>query len=185
MGEDGTKRLAPSQRVAMLQSMANSGKRLELDTVGFSMAPLVQPSSSVQIEFAPEQEVVAGDVILFHRGESLVLHRVLKRLRRGGAMCFIEKGDHQPMYSVIPADCYLARLVAIRTGDRVFDTTSLRGRLVSRVLLCGSWLEKLAYDLKTKLFGNRPLPGGKQLMAIGTRLRRWLQRPALHKHHDH
>jgi hypothetical protein len=178
MDGNGIQRLSHNQRVELLRGKANSGKSIELETAGLSMAPLIMPSSSVRLEFAAAREIAPGDIILFDRGESLVLHRVLKVFRRDGALHFVEKGDHQPMYSIIPATCYLARLVSVRTDERVFDADSARGRFVSKLALYVSRVEKAVYVLKVRLFGTSPLPGAKTVVGMGRKIRSLLHRPA-------
>ena len=76
----------------MLKTTLRAGQAVEIKSFGFSMWPVIQDASLVHIEPCQGEECRPGDIVLFERGRSLVIHRVLRasrsRLLIKGDACF-------------------------------------------------------------------------------------------------
>jgi hypothetical protein len=153
---------------------------LELRTTGFSMAPLILEDSIVDVVFDDPSSTRPGDLVLFARGDSLVLHRVIHRWNTEKGVQFREKGDHKVEATVIDEEDVLARVVAVRRGERrtVFDTAG--GRAASKVLLGWSRMEWRLYQVKRKLFGSDPTRLGKMWSALSRGVRKAATRSDSH-----
>ena len=55
------------------------------------MYPLIKNGDSLCIKFCPPQSIKIGDIAAFRRGESTIVHRIIKKTDNG----FLEKGDLQ------------------------------------------------------------------------------------------
>ena len=79
----------------ILNVLADAGiQRLKnLTVLGVSMAPTIQPGDRVHIE---RGVYFPGDIILFVRDETLVLHRMVGWWKVNGQWCHVTKGDNLP-----------------------------------------------------------------------------------------
>ncbi|MGC8723070.1 MAG: S24/S26 family peptidase [Acidobacteriota bacterium] len=59
---------------------------------GASMEPLLSEGDRVEVVLAAREELKAGDLVVFRRGEERVVHRFLKGLPGG----FLEGGPNRP-----------------------------------------------------------------------------------------
>jgi hypothetical protein len=164
------------QRLQLLRSMKDSGKTFQLKTAGMSMFPLVRPDTVADIHFRPASQVRSGDLILFERGGGIILHRVLARSEREGRLAFTEKGDHQPFANLVPEEQYLGVAVRLRSGRRVFDPSTGRGRLLTRLILAASRFELRLYRLKIRLFGPERSRAGRVFVSVTSIARGALRR---------
>lgn len=71
---------------------------LAVRVTGGSMRPALRPGDIAVV--ARGRKVNIGDIVLFHSGESQVLHRV-ERLMPGGRV--VTRGDANPVHDVVPA----------------------------------------------------------------------------------
>jgi hypothetical protein len=166
----------PAQRLQLLRSMKGSGKTFQLKTEGMSMFPLVRPDTVAEIHFRPPGRVRPGDIILFERAGGLILHRVLARSDEDGRLVFTEKGDHQPFAGLVSEGQYLAVAVRLRSGTRVFDPSTGRGRLLTRLILSVSRLELRLYKWKVRLFGRERSGAGRAFVNLSSAVRGALRR---------
>ena len=164
--------LPDSARVALVRSMAGTGKELRLPTTGFSMAPLIREGAAVDLRFDPPGDVRAGDLILFARAERLVLHRVMAVEHGHDILYFTEKGDHQPFSGLITSAEYLARVTGVRARGRFVCLRSRRGRMLNRSLFAVSRIEMALYGWKVNRMGERPGVTGRFVSRLFGFLRR-------------
>lgn len=66
-----------------------------------SMEPAIPVGSAIFIERAEPEEITAGDVIVFYRGEAVITHRVTENYTVTGE--FITKGDANQKEDLTPA----------------------------------------------------------------------------------
>lgn len=58
---------------------------------GISMYPLIKDGDSIPVNFIKADKVKVGDIVAFRRGNTTIVHRLIKR----DGTEFIEKGDFQ------------------------------------------------------------------------------------------
>jgi len=153
---------------------------LELRTTGFSMAPLILEDSIAEVVFDDPSITRPGDVVLFARGGSFVLHRVIHRWNTEQGVRFREKGDHKVESTVIAEEDVLARVVAVRRGEHrtVFDTAG--GKITAKILLGWSRMEWRLYQVKRKLLGSEPTRLGRMWSAFSRGVRKAATRSKSH-----
>ena len=166
--------LPPGIRQDYFHSVRQSGKRIVLNTVGASMAPLIRPGARVEIECVPISDIRIGDIILFERSGGLVLHRVIRKSRSASGIVFTEKGDFQVVGSRVRDECVLGRVTHIQNGKRVFDPTSCKGRMLGRLITVASLVELGLFHIKQITMGRGRGPLGHIWVIAGLRLRRFL-----------
>ncbi|MBU1006267.1 MAG: S26 family signal peptidase [Candidatus Omnitrophica bacterium] len=80
-----------------------------LDFKGTSMEPVLKEGQKVKVEPVKPEALRSGDIIVFGRGDILVCHRIMGRVRRGEKMYFYEKGDNSKSIGVISEDEVIGR----------------------------------------------------------------------------
>lgn len=166
--------LGGEARLALLQSLRGSGQTMRLRTDGFSMSPMMETGAIVTIQFVPASDLRAGDMILFSRADRLVLHRLLHVKPTEEGVVFVEKGDHQPFATDIPAGTVLGRAIEVTTSRGTFRADSASGRRVTRRLLMVARAEHALYWIKVRVLGKRKTPIGQGYMRASRTVRRWL-----------
>ncbi len=136
------------------------------------MAPLICEDSVVEVAFDDPSVVRSGDLILFARGESLVLHRVIHRWKTEQGVCLREKGDHKIEATVIGEEDVIARVIAVRREEKRIVFGSAGGEITASVLLAWSRMEWRLYQVKRKLFGPEPTRIGRFWSAVSRGLRK-------------
>jgi hypothetical protein len=124
-------------------AIAGKAESIHLQAKGGSMYPFIRSGDWVDVVLT-KRDIRKGDIILFRKGPSLYLHRVLSRSGDG----FLVKGDMSSgADGVIPLTDILARAVSIHRGRRRIDLRSRANRIicilaadVSRVVRLPLWL---------------------------------------------
>ena len=119
----------------MLKLALRKGESVEITSFGFSMWPVIKDASLVHIEPCQGDACRPGDIVLFERGRSLVLHRVLRatqsRLLIKGDACFEVDGwvSRAQVYGRLPrhaSDEVMARFAPSLSIPLAFASTLAR-----------------------------------------------------------
>jgi signal peptidase I len=136
-----------------------SDKPVMLQVVSGSMSPLLQPGDSIYMEFTPPESLKRGDIVVFHKGDTLVTHRLISISPRG---C-LTKGD------------------ALLRCDPPIDRTDIAGRVVAfdhkgKVIRLAGWRWRVLNRM-SGLFGSLEA----QAVFLGDKIirrDRWAHMPA-------
>lgn len=112
-----------------------------------SMAPLIRPGDEVLIESVPASQVGNGDIILFRRNGELIVHRVLRKLKKAHGVYFLEQGDARHLMEAVSADMVLGRVAKVKSGSKVFDLAPPLSRVTSKALTTWLYLTSSAVSL--------------------------------------
>jgi signal peptidase I len=99
-----------------------------------SMVPLIQPGDQVLINKVMAAHIGCGDIVVFRRGGSMIVHRILKKLHTDKGICFIEKGDNSPSRGIFSADKVIGRVAMVKGNNKLFRLNSPFSRLTSQAL---------------------------------------------------
>jgi hypothetical protein len=140
--------LSPLTLRTVARVATDAGRRIRLAMRGVSMLPLLR--EPMVLEVAPlTRRSKVGDVIVFARGEILVVHRVVRYSGAG----YITSGDARPLVTedVVPTDV-LGRVEAVwedsSASARRVDTRARRLR--------GMWLAR-AHPMRALAAATRAL----------------------------
>lgn len=98
---------------------------IPVTVAGTSMTPFFDPGDTVFLDL-PAKPITVGDVILFRRfGQQYVLHRVVGIFPDGSYELL---GDAQLRSERVAPDQVCAIVTAIRRGEKLLDSRSLRWR---------------------------------------------------------
>ena len=79
----------------LLREIGLSGRNPTLVIRGNSMLPMLRDGQRVTVDCSPARKVRKGEIILFQKAETLVVHRVLSVRSGKRGLSYIEKGDNQ------------------------------------------------------------------------------------------
>jgi len=102
-----------------LGAWAESGKQSSVKLSGNSMRPLLKNGSTVVVEHGSDG-ICFGDIIVFRREGTLVVHRVVRVCRRSGKRLFVTKGDRALKFdpSLLREHDVLGRVVGVAKGEK-------------------------------------------------------------------
>ena len=89
-----------------------SASPVTVELRGASMEPFLSNGDRVEVVITAREDLKAGDLVVFRRGEETVVHRFLKGLPGR----FLEKGDGQACGNWHPWPAQMGRVTAIHRG---------------------------------------------------------------------
>jgi len=120
---------------AAVELLGRAGTRGTVRVQGASMVPTLIPGSLLLVDFAPGR-TRPGDILLFRQGGTLVVHRLLARVRsRRAGPCLRTRGDGRLDLDppLLDRDV-VGRVVAIRRRDRWRTLEGPAPRVYARLL---------------------------------------------------
>jgi len=129
-----------------------------LDFKGNSMEPTLKEGQKVKVEPVKLEALMSGDIIVFSRGDILVCHRILGRVKRGEKMYFYEKGDNSKSIGVISEDEIIGRAKYIlKNGapEKIKSCVTKKGFALYILDGCTRLYAMSASYLKNRIFFGR------------------------------
>lgn len=102
-----------------------------------SMSPLIHAGDQVLVARIIPEKVCTGDIVVFRRGDYIIVHRALRKRETARGIRFKEKGDGTYSSRSFFADDLIGKVIAVRRGDKILGLNSPCGRLASFAL--GVW----------------------------------------------
>lgn len=134
---------------ALFDALSELGRSSEVTVHGWSMRPLIDYGDTVRIRHGgPEPR--AGALVAFRRGDRIVVHRMLRRLRAGSETVYLCRGDATVRRDpIVRRKSLLGVIEAVRKegSPAWIDLGRPRWRLVGAAML-----------LKDMLQSRTPLP---------------------------
>jgi len=128
----------------MLKEVIERDVEVPLKTVGLSMRPSIYGGEWVVVRRAAAPEIGVGDVVIYQAGSTFIGHRVIRRRERDGRVYLAVKGDAQLAAEEIAAEQVVARVIALKKGDRRIDLDRPGRRLANRLIAgYSSWVDTL------------------------------------------
>ena len=128
----------------MLTEVIERDVEIPLKTAGLSMQPSICGGEWVVVRRAGAPEIGLGDIVIYQAGSIFIAHRVIRRRERDGRVFFAVKGDAQLAAEEIAAERVVARVVALKKGDRRIDLDRPRWRMANRLIAgYSSWVDTL------------------------------------------
>ncbi len=141
------------------EEILGRGGVLRFQAYGGSMHPFVRNGDIVEVEPIIPGQVRAGDIILFKDGpQSMLAHRVIRRMKNEKGLCFITKGDSASNAdSPVAPERVLGRLRRIERNSRVMNLTAQGRRKLAVFFAAISFFSYFFYPLLgwTKRFAFR------------------------------
>lgn len=142
MPESGKKNQADGPALAaVFTAWAAAGKREVISVTGPSMKPLLNDGTRVLVQFGA-RKIGLGDVVVFHQGDTMTIHRIVRVMEHNGGVLYQTKGDSS--FNLDPRPLkesdIVGRVVGIVKGERIIaiDSGCMKG--VGNVLAVCSFL---------------------------------------------
>lgn len=123
-------------RLDLAEEVIARGGEVPLKATGFSMGHTIRHGEWIVVRRVAPDLIRPGDIVLHRIPSTFVAHRVIRRWRDGGDLCFLTKGDGHltPDRPLRGADV-VARVLGVRRGGRVVRFDGRWGRLIATLLL--------------------------------------------------
>ena len=109
-----------SDKHKLATEVLRSTGKLRLSALGYSMLPTIWPGDVLDIQAIGCEQVRAGDVVLFQRGERFFIHRVLRNCPSpdgSGRPSLVTRGDSMPTEDApVGAEQLLGRVSSVQRG---------------------------------------------------------------------
>lgn len=135
----GAPRTAAPPAPSIAQVLAEQGVYVGAAT-GRSMWPMLRDRRDTVVLEPPRRPLTVGDVVLYRRGGSYVLHRMVDQT--GDA--YVILGDNCLAYEQVPANQVLGVLTGFYRGERAVDMGGWRYRAYMRLWQATTPLRRLA-----------------------------------------
>jgi|GEM_PF-1808969 len=109
--EKGT---GPGVPFSALVLWREAGRQIRLETRGFSMRPLIEPGDEITIQLMEPDALRIGDLMAFWNGNTIVVHRLVKKRRSENGRWYCEKADALPGWNWVDEEFVLGRVVCLQ-----------------------------------------------------------------------
>ena len=107
----------------------------QLKTLTNSMSPLIQAGDTVYIKkITDPSKIYIGDIIAFWRGNMLITHRVIRKIKKNNTVCFLERGDRTQHTNPVNAEFVMGIVKKIQKKDSVLDLETNKMKFYNRTL---------------------------------------------------
>lgn len=125
--------------IVLLRDLLYNGYVLTFKAKGKSMRPFIIDGSKISARSAISSQLSRGDVILYSRDDSVVVHRFFGLNRNGANTLLIARGDCQSIFEIVREEDLLGKVAAIEIKGKIikFDNSLIRliGTLISLIIL--------------------------------------------------
>jgi signal peptidase I len=114
-----------------LQNFEKDGKGWLIITTN-SMSPFIRAGDIVIIEKVSSSTINIGDIITFWRDERLIVHRIIRKVKKEQKLFFVERADRHPSHSLISSQDILGKAMKIKKGNHTYSIDTLPWHLLNR-----------------------------------------------------
>jgi signal peptidase I len=137
------KRYAPTVNLCVLndlwEELVTKNGMCWARVVSNSMYPTIRRNDKVLVERIGSANLRFGDIMVFKKDRSLIIHRVIGKRKVGGEHHFQEKGDAILQSSLVPPAEIIGRVINIKNQDKTILVISGAGRVLQLILACISY----------------------------------------------
>ena len=121
-----------------------------ISTAGYSMAPMLRDRKDMVEIHTPTKSPRKYDVVLFRKGDCLVLHRIIKATGDG----YIIRGDNAVGKDAANPEDIIGVLFAFTRNGKRYTATDISYRIYSRLVVIFHPLKLLLFKIKifSKIF---------------------------------
>ncbi len=116
-----------------LEKFKKKGKGWLIITTS-SMAPLIQPGDLVYIGKVAPSKINIGDIIAFWQGNILIIHRVIRKIRKDRELFFIERSDGYFHHSLVSSRSLMGKVLKIKKSEKSINMDVLSWSLFNRII---------------------------------------------------
>jgi hypothetical protein len=117
------------------------GRSLSFKIITGSMSPLIKVGDIVRVSRIEPTDLRIGDIVAFHDGRNVVVHRITGLVRTGRQISLRHRGDAGGASQSIDSPDIIGRVTNISKKGRMISTGTPWFRLTSRILGWRGWLQ--------------------------------------------
>jgi hypothetical protein len=121
-------------RGELYREACDRGKTLSFRIISNSMSPLIEVGDEVRVNRAEMSRVRIGDVVAFHEGPKVVVHRIIGRSWSKQQLVFRHRGDAGAVSGKIPAGNVIGRVYAVKKKGKEISLGAPRFVIGGRVM---------------------------------------------------
>ena len=131
------------------------GDEMSLQVATDSMLPIINPMDRVGVKTCGASDVKPGDIVLFERGSSLIVHRLLCKKKLDDKLFLVPKADRVcEKEEPFSGDQLLGRVVRIQKKSITLNLESWHGKAINSSFYYYSLLKMKAYSLMSGFKGG-------------------------------
>ncbi len=139
------------------RKILTNGSSFELKVKGYSMYPFIRESDIITIQSVNSSLLHVGDVVFYERGNTLVVHRIIKKQSVNGAIYFTTRGDACPEDEEnITENAVLGKVIRLKRGGKTIQLNCVVSDFLLRFWRISYPLGPLAIKYAAKI--KRGLP---------------------------
>jgi hypothetical protein len=133
------------------------GEELSFKVATDSMLPFISPRDRIAVTTCTPSEVKPGDIVLFERGSSLIVHRLLRTKTNYNELVLVPKADRAYREEdPFTAEQLLGKVVRIHKKSLTYHLDRWHGKAVNKIYYTYSLLKMRAYAVMTWINQRRP-----------------------------
>ena len=123
--------------IDLSSEILGAGKQIRVNASGNSMYPMIREGDLLLIQPIMEVCVRLGEVILLKKSNvRLLAHRVIKKIRRRGSICYVTQGDHTSINDgCIPLADILGVVKSIERDGRIINSSNLIYKMLGKFMV--------------------------------------------------
>ncbi len=134
------------ERKHILEIWKQAGKKVTLDVCSNSMEPAIKVGDFISLHMSASVEYKPGDIVVFLRGDDIVVHRLIKKKSINGEFLFCEKGDNVCAWTWIAEKKLLGRVASIVDKNKIEKVPQRQFILNNRIMGFLGWCIVTFYE---------------------------------------
>ena len=146
------------KRQAIFNILKQAEKEVMLEVCSDSMKPTINANDFISVHLSDSLDCQLGDIVLFSRGDAVIVHRIIKKKELDQKLFFCEKGDNACSWTWISEKDILGRVVSIADRDKLKKVTQRQLTRHNRIIGFLGWG---LVSLFETLYPDKKQPSGK------------------------
>lgn len=121
--------------ITLLRDLCLKNRNIWLPVLSGSMQPLFGIGDEVQVQSINPNNIRTGDIIVFADHEKLIVHRVIKKLKKERVF-FLQKGDNAIETGVVQSKDIIGRVTCVRKRMRMIHLDHGAWKILGLILTC-------------------------------------------------
>lgn len=131
--------------LTLAKEILKRGNCVRIPTIGRSMFPLI--SNIILIEPATAKNIKSGDIVVYSAGESMIAHRLVRKITRNGKEILLTKGDTFVDSSEVLPENVIGKVIEIEKWGIRLNLKKGAGKFINTICSSASPFLSRAYPV--------------------------------------
>ncbi len=123
----------------ILEILKQAEKEVTLEVCSNSMEPTINAGDVISVHLSESLAYRRGNIVIFLRGDDVIVHRIIKKKRLNNEIVFCEKGDNACYWTWIAEKDLLGYVVSIADKNNIIKVTEGQFRLNNYIMGFLGW----------------------------------------------